>query len=128
MSHGGDPAAGRIALAETPVENGVRPSVSHLFRSVAEACGSGAVGIILTGMGKDGALELAQMKAKGAVTVAQNKESCVVYGMPGEAVKLNGAVHTLSPEGIHGLFEFNQPPGANEIINALSVDVLTLKP
>ena len=100
----------RIALADTPVKNGVRPSVSHLFRSVAEACGSGAIGIILTGMGKDGALELAQMKAKGAVTLAQNKERCVVYGLPGEAVKLNGAVHTLSPEGITAFLDsINHP-------------------
>jgi two-component system chemotaxis response regulator CheB len=51
-------------------------------------------------MGKDGARELAMMREKGAITVAQDKESCVVYGMPAEAIKLNGAVHILSPERI----------------------------
>ncbi len=58
--------------------------------------------MLLTGMGKDGAVELAQMKERGAVTIAQDRESCVVYGMPAEAVKLNGAVHVLSPKAITG--------------------------
>jgi len=91
---------GRIVLKDGPAENGVRPSVSHLFRSLTDAYGGRAVGLLLTGMGKDGAMELAQMKERGAVTVAQDRESCVVYGMPAEAIKLNGAVHVLSPEGI----------------------------
>ena len=98
--HMGLTMAGRIALRDGPAENGVRPSVSYLFRSVAFACGPGTVGVLLTGMGKDGALELARMKEKGAVTVAQDKESCVVYGMPAEAVKLNGTSYVLTPQGI----------------------------
>ncbi len=99
-SHMGITGGGRIVLSEGPLENGVRPSVSHLFRSVTKAYGERGSGVLLTGMGKDGALELARMKERGAVTVAQDKESCVVYGMPGEAIKLNGAVHILSPERI----------------------------
>ena len=98
--HMGVTGGGRIVLSEGPAENGVRPSVSHLFRSVTKVYGEGGAGVLLTGMGKDGALELAQMKERGAVTVAQDRESCVVYGMPAEAIKLNGAVHVFSPEEI----------------------------
>jgi two-component system chemotaxis response regulator CheB len=58
------------------------------------------VGVLLTGMGKDGAKELKLMKEKGAITIAQDKESCVVYGMPGEAVNLNAATYVLSPPKI----------------------------
>lgn len=100
--HMGVTGDGRIMLSNGPAENGVRPSVSHLFRSVARAYGARSAGVLLTGMGKDGALELAQMREKGAVTVAQERESCVVYGMPAEAVRLNGAVHLLPPAGITG--------------------------
>jgi len=99
-SHMGVTGGGRIDLKEGPVENNVRPSVSHLFRSVTNAYGGRGAGVLLTGMGKDGAVELAQMRERGAVTVAQDRESCVVYGMPAEAVKQNGAVHILSPEKI----------------------------
>ena len=99
-SHMGVTGGGRIVLSEGPLENGVRPSVSYLFRSVTKAYGERGAGVLLTGMGKDGAVELAGMKERGAVTIAQDRESCVVYGMPAEAVKLNGAVHVLSPEKI----------------------------
>ena len=98
--HMGVTGDGRIVLDDGPVENGVRPSVSHLFRSIANAYGGMGAGVLLTGMGKDGAVELAHMRERGAVTVAQDSDSCVVYGMPGEAVKLNGAGHVLSPEKI----------------------------
>lgn len=91
---------GRIALQNSGPENGHFPSVSCLFRSVAAAYGPGAVGILLTGMGKDGAAELGMMKEKGAVTIAQDKESSVVYGMPGEAIKLGAASYVLSPDKI----------------------------
>jgi len=99
-SHMGITGEGRILLSDGPSENGVRPSVSHLFRSVTKAYKERGAGVLLTGMGKDGARELAMMREKGAITVAQDKESCVVYGMPAEAIKLNGAVHILSPERI----------------------------
>jgi two-component system chemotaxis response regulator CheB len=65
--------------------------VDVLFRSAAKTIGAKALGIILTGMGDDGAKGLKEMQEAGAKTIAQNKESCVVYGMPAEAVKLNAA-------------------------------------
>ncbi|MCZ7402804.1 MAG: chemotaxis-specific protein-glutamate methyltransferase CheB [Candidatus Methanoperedens sp.] len=91
---------GRISLARGEIENGLCPSVSYLFRSVAEVFGKNAVGILLTGMGKDGAEELKLMKEKGAITIAQDKESSVVHGMPGEAINLDAAMYVLSPEKI----------------------------
>ena len=103
--HMGVTAGGRIVFNEGAAENGVRPSVSHLFRSVTRTYGKRGAGVLLTGMGKDGAVELAEMRERGAVTVAQNKESCVIYGMPAEAVKLNGATHVLPPEEIIGLLD-----------------------
>lgn len=90
----------RIVLSNHELENGLRPSVAYLFRTAAQAFGSGAVGVLLTGMGRDGAEELKIMKENGAITIAQNEESSVVYGMPGEAIKLNAATHILSPENI----------------------------
>jgi len=91
---------GRIALSDAPPEHGSRPSVSCLFRSVATAFGPNAVGVLLTGMGRDGARELKQMQDAGAVTIAQDKETAIVNGMPGEAVKLNAAAYVLAPEEI----------------------------
>ena len=98
--HMGVAAGPRIVLSDSPPENGLRPSVAYLFRSVAQVLGPGAVGVLLTGMGKDGAEELKVMKEKGAVTIVQDEESSVVHGMPGEAVKLGAATHVLAPEGI----------------------------
>lgn len=91
---------GRIALTIGEREHGARPSVSYLFRSVAQAYGRNAAGILLTGMGSDGAREMRLLKEKGAVTIAQNKETSAVYGMPAAAVELDGAVYVLSPEQI----------------------------
>lgn len=76
------------------------PSVSCLFRSVAEVYGEQAMGILLTGMGKDGARELKAMRDAGAVTIAQDEASSVIYGMPGEAVKTGAAKYIMSPEQI----------------------------
>lgn len=69
------------------------PSVDVLFKSVAEAAGKDAIGVILTGMGKDGAAGLLQMRQAGALTVGQNQESCVVYGMPKEAYDRGAVLH-----------------------------------
>lgn len=90
----------RIALTQDEPENGLRPSVSYLFRSVAEVYGCDAVAGLLTGMGRDGAEELRLLKEKGAVTFAQDKESSVVHGMPGEAIRLDAAMLVLPPEKI----------------------------
>ncbi len=91
---------GMIALTEDEPDGGIRPSVSYLFRSIAEAYGKNAIGILLTGMGRDGAQELKLMKDKGAVTIVQNEETSVVFGMPGEAVKIGGANYVLPLEEI----------------------------
>jgi two-component system chemotaxis response regulator CheB len=90
----------KIILSDQPPENGSKPSVSYLFRSVTKTYGPTAFGVLLTGMGKDGAFELKEMKEKGAVTVVQNEESSVVFGMPGEALKLGAADYALTPEQI----------------------------
>lgn len=90
----------KILLTRDEPENGHRPSVSYLFRSVAEAFGGHAVGVLLTGMGRDGAEEMRLMKDHGAMTIAQDEESSVVHGMPGEAIKLDGAEYVLPPEKI----------------------------
>lgn len=90
----------RADLSTTPPENGHRPSVSKLFRSVADHMGGGSVGVLLSGMGRDGAMELKRMRERGAVTIAQSKESSVVPGMPGEAIDLGAAMHILPPEKI----------------------------
>lgn len=96
-------STGRILLARDEPENCLRPAVSYLFRSLAEVCGPSALGVLLSGMGKDGAVELKVMKDKGAVTIAQDRESSVVHGMPGEAIELGGAMYVLAADNIADL-------------------------
>jgi len=98
--HMGLARGGHIFLSREPPVNGVRPSVSFLFRSLAECCGAEAVGVLLSGMGKDGAAELRLMKDAGATTIAQDAASCVVNGMPGQAVALEAATQVLPPDRI----------------------------
>ncbi len=89
-----------MQLVDGEPENGLRPSVSRLFRSVAGTFGKNSAGIILTGMGEDGALELKAMRDAGAVTIAQDSESSLINGMPGTAVRAGAAAYVLSPEGV----------------------------
>jgi two-component system chemotaxis response regulator CheB len=103
-----------IILTDDPPENGLKPSVSYLFRSVADIFGKKAVGILLTGMGKDGANELRTLKDKGAITIAQDKETSVIHGMPGEAIKIGGATHIAAPDRIVGLLMRLIGAGANK--------------
>ena len=85
-----------VSCRQGPLVHHVRPSVDVLFHSVAKTAGPNAVGVILTGMGRDGAEGLLAMRRAGAATLAQDAESCVVYGMPKEAVAL-GAVEESVP-------------------------------
>ena len=95
----------RILLSAGLPENGTRPSISFLFRSVAKVYGENAVGVLLSGMGRDGANQLRSIKLKKGITIVQDKESSVVFGMPGEAIKLDAASYVLSPDHIAGLLE-----------------------
>lgn len=89
-----------ILLSQAPPEGGLRPSVSRLFRSMAHRYGPHGLGIILTGMGRDGARDLLLMKQQGAVTIAQSQESSLVFGMPGEAIAMGGVGHIMSLQEI----------------------------
>ncbi|MHB8069576.1 MAG: chemotaxis-specific protein-glutamate methyltransferase CheB [Desulfobaccales bacterium] len=96
---------GRIELSEAAPLNGLRPAIAPLFRSVAQCYGPRAVGILLTGMGDDGVAEMGLMKEKGAITIAQDQESSVVHGIPGQAIKLGAAMYVLDPEQIAALLK-----------------------
>lgn len=91
-----DGARHRCEVTTEPPRNHHRPSVDLLFESVARSVGANAIGVILTGMGADGASGLKQMRAQGAYTIAQDERSSVVWGMPGAAVAL-GAVQQIAP-------------------------------
>ena len=84
-----------VEVMDGPLVNRHRPSVDVLFRSVAKCAGANALGVIMTGMGDDGAAGLAEMRNAGARTVGQDEASCVVYGMPKEAVKRGGVEKTV---------------------------------
>ena len=90
----------QVEVVDGPLVNRHKPSVDVLFRSVAQIAGRNALGIIMTGMGDDGARGLLEMHQAGARTVAQDEASCVVYGMPKEAVKLGGVDKSLALEQI----------------------------
>ncbi|MBR9970786.1 chemotaxis-specific protein-glutamate methyltransferase CheB [Magnetospirillum sulfuroxidans] len=86
---------GTLALSDLPPVNSQRPSGSVLLSSLAEDCGRRGLGVILTGMGSDGAEGMAAMHKAGAYTIAQDEDSCVVYGMPAAAVKLKAVSEVL---------------------------------
>ncbi|SOS29071.1 Chemotaxis response regulator protein-glutamate methylesterase of group 2 operon [Pseudomonas syringae pv. avii] len=90
-----------VQVIDGPLVNRHRPSVDVLFRSVARFAGKNATGIIMTGMGDDGARGLKEMLDAGSSTVAQDEASCVVFGMPKEAIKLNAAQRIMPLQEIH---------------------------
>jgi two-component system chemotaxis response regulator CheB len=85
-----------VELRDGPLVSRHRPSVDVLFRSAAHFAGPNAIGVIMTGMGDDGAMGMAEMHQAGAFNIAQDEDSCVVYGMPNEAVKRGGVDESVS--------------------------------
>lgn len=93
-----------VSVADGPPVNRHKPSVDVLFRSVARTAGRNAVGVIMTGMGDDGAQGLLAMREAGAHTIAQDKDSCVVFGMPKEALDAGGVCQVMSLGAIAAAF------------------------
>jgi two-component system chemotaxis response regulator CheB len=91
-----------VAIRDGQLVSRHRPSVDVLFRSAARFAGSNALGIIMTGMGDDGARGLAEMKASGAATIAQDEASSVVFGMPKEAIARGAAGKVVSLDALAG--------------------------
>ncbi|TNC05785.1 chemotaxis response regulator protein-glutamate methylesterase [Methylobacterium terricola] len=90
-----------VAVKDGPLVSRHRPSVDVMFRSAAQAAGANALGILMTGMGDDGANGLLEMRRAGALTIAQDEESCVVFGMPKEAIERGAAAKVTALEHIH---------------------------
>lgn len=93
----------RVSLRDDPPEHGVRPAVSCLFRSLTAQEPRRLAAVLLTGMGRDGAAELHDLRQRGVLTIAQDALSSVVHGMPGEAIRLGAAAHVLPPDEIGAL-------------------------
>jgi two-component system, chemotaxis family, protein-glutamate methylesterase/glutaminase len=92
-----------VEIKDGPLVSRHRPSVDVLFRSTARYAGANAVGVIMTGMGDDGAQGMLEMKSAGAFTIAQDEASCVVFGMPKEAIKKGGVDRVMPLDGIAGM-------------------------
>jgi len=91
---------GRLSCLPGPLFDGHRPSVSVTFASVARSFGNESLAVLMTGMGSDGASGLKAILASGGVTIAQDEASCVVFGMPKQAIEIGAAQYALSPDGI----------------------------
>jgi len=91
-----------VRLSDAPQRNGHRPSADVLFESVANIYQNHALGVIMTGMGNDGAVELAEMRKQGAHTLGQDEDSCIVYGMPKVAFELGGVQRQVSLQDMAG--------------------------
>jgi two-component system chemotaxis response regulator CheB len=91
-----------VEIKEGPLVSRHRPSVDVLFRSAARYAGKNSIGVIMTGMGDDGAKGMLEMKEGGAFTIAQDEKTCVVFGMPLEAIKLKAVDKVLPLEFIAG--------------------------
>ncbi|MCY1076071.1 chemotaxis-specific protein-glutamate methyltransferase CheB [Archangium lansingense] len=105
---------GRLRLVDGPERHSCRPSVDELFESVAREVGAAAIGCLLTGMGRDGAEGLAALRRAGAATVVEDESSCVVFGMPREAIRLGAAQHVMELTEIPPLLSALARAGARE--------------
>ncbi|MBX9668276.1 MAG: response regulator [Candidatus Obscuribacterales bacterium] len=102
----------RVRLSNDDCVNGVRPSVSYLFSSLADIQGKRIAAVLLTGMGRDGAEEMRLIKDRGGITIVQDAETSIVHGMPGEAIKLGAAQYVLAAPKIPELLvELTMPFG-----------------
>ena len=111
-------------LGDDPRVNGHRPSADVLFRSVAEGFGRSAIGVIMTGMGDDGARGLGLIKAAGGVTLAQGEQSCVVFGMPRAAIECGNAMHVVELDEMAAFLAALCMPGASATGKSLGVGQL----
>jgi two-component system chemotaxis response regulator CheB len=93
---GADGRTRNIRITDDPPENSCKPSVDYLFRSIAEHYVGRATGVIMTGMGSDGTKGLQHMKKNGSIVIAQDKDSCTVYGMPKEPIE-SGLADVIAP-------------------------------
>ena len=93
---------GRFVISLEPPVDGHRPSITVTMRSAAACYGSGVLGILLTGMGKDGAEGMLNIARAGGITVAQDEASCVVFGMPKVAIELGAVRYVMSPKEMAG--------------------------
>jgi len=111
-----------VVLGDDAPINGHRPSVDVLFNSVAEEYGPLGVGVLMTGMGEDGALGLGAMKKAGAMTIAQNEESCVVFGMPKAAIERGYATRVVGLDVLSATLQAlcgrNNSQGAEKAVRA----------
>jgi len=98
-------------LSDDPRVNGHRPSADVMFKSVAEEFGTRAVGVIMTGMGEDGAQGLGLIKAAGGTTIAQGEQSCIVFGMPKAAIERGHAMRVIELEAMASTFQAQCLPG-----------------
>ncbi len=114
--HMGVGADEQVVLSADEPEQGLRPAAARLFRSAAAVYGNRTIAVILTGMGSDGAREMVDIRDRGGVTIAQDEQSCVVYGMPKAAAELNAVKHVLSP------------PEIANMLNRLSAEMERIKP
>ncbi len=98
-------------LSDDPPTNGHRPSADVMFKSVAEEFGERAIGVLMTGMGEDGANGLGLIKAAGGMTIAQGEQSCVVFGMPKAAIERGHAMRVVELDALAGILQAHSRPG-----------------
>jgi two-component system, chemotaxis family, protein-glutamate methylesterase/glutaminase len=107
-------------LSDDPLVNGHRPSADVLFKSVAEEFGQRAIGILMTGMGEDGAQSLGLMKASGAMTIAQGEQSCVVFGMPKAAIERGFAMRVVELDAMAATLQAQCGRGGTQVSRAIA--------